>query len=201
MIAALFCRMTRNKKIPLQEGLFFITITCYRWLPLFSLTNGYNLVYKWFDFLVANGNEINAYVIMPNHLHGIFYLKSSNYSINTLIGQGKRIVGRQLVDRLKVLDQENIIRILKRGVNKSDQKRGKIHEIWEGTFDWKHCFSKKFTLQKLNYIHANPCKGKWNLAKDITEYPHSSAKYYYTGVHASYPVSDLFERMPIIFGS
>ncbi|HMT76034.1 MAG TPA: hypothetical protein PKA77_18310 [Chitinophagaceae bacterium] len=33
-------------------------------------------------------------------------------------------------------------------------------------------------LQKLNYIHDNPCKGKWNLAAATVDYEHSSAKFY-----------------------
>jgi hypothetical protein len=27
----------------------FITFACFRWLPLIALTNGYDLVYNWFD--------------------------------------------------------------------------------------------------------------------------------------------------------
>jgi hypothetical protein len=43
--------------------------------------------------------------------------------------------------------------------------------------------------QKLNYIHNNPCKGKWNLANNIVEYVHSSAKYYLTGEQGIYAVT------------
>ena len=41
--------------------------------------------------------------------------------------------------------------------------------------------SNKFISQKLDYIHANPCRGIWNLALTETEYIHSSAKFYETG--------------------
>lgn len=34
---------------------------------------------------------------------------------------------------------------------------------------------------KLDYMHHNPVKGKWNLADDFTKYPHSSAAFYERG--------------------
>ena len=30
-----------------------------------------------------------------------------------------------------------------------------------------------------NYIHHNPVIGKWNLCNEFTDYPHSSAAFYY----------------------
>ena len=57
------------------------------------------------------------------------------------------------------------------------------------SFDRKWCNSDKMPEQKLNYIHNNPCKGKWNLANNIVEYVHSSAKYYLTGEQGIYEVT------------
>ena len=36
-------------------------------------------------------------------------------------------------------------------------------------------------LQKLNYIHNNPCQLKWNLANNPEEYKYSSAANYING--------------------
>lgn len=38
-----------------------------------------------------------------------------------------------------------------------------------------------FFLQKLSYIHSNPCSGFWKLAESPVEYNHSSARFYFTG--------------------
>jgi hypothetical protein len=40
-------------RIPIDEaeGLYFITFTCCQWLPLFEITDGYDIVYNWFDYL------------------------------------------------------------------------------------------------------------------------------------------------------
>ncbi len=51
----------------------------------------------------------------------------------------------------------------------------------------------KFSEQKLNYIHANPCRGVWSLVDDPCDYPHSSAKFYATGKQGSYAVTNFME--------
>ena len=61
--------------------------------------------------------------------------------------------------------------------------------MFEPSFDWKECRSNKFIDQKLNYIHANPCRGVWNLVKEEVEYVHSSAKYYETGEQGIYSIT------------
>jgi hypothetical protein len=61
--------MPVRKTIPEKDGVYFITFTCARWLPLFELTNSYDVVYKWFDVLKKDGHYIIGYVIMPSHAH------------------------------------------------------------------------------------------------------------------------------------
>ena len=59
--------MAVDKQHTFDSGLYFLTFTNYKWLPLFDITSSYNLVYKWFDILKSNGHQIIGYVIMPNH--------------------------------------------------------------------------------------------------------------------------------------
>jgi hypothetical protein len=48
----------------------------------------------------------------------------------------------------------------------------------------------KLLEQKMDYIHHNPVKGKWNLAGNFTMYQHSSASYYECGQHKEFEVVD-----------
>ncbi|MDQ3845244.1 MAG: hypothetical protein M3342_14710 [Bacteroidota bacterium] len=41
-----FPPMPVKQTFPYNDGLYFITFTCYGWLPLIQLTDGYDLVYK-----------------------------------------------------------------------------------------------------------------------------------------------------------
>lgn len=68
-----------------------------------------------------------------------------------------------------------------------------MHEVWEDSFDWKECRSYIFVNQKLDYMHNNPCTGKWSLMINPYSYPHSSAKFYITGEHGIYPVTNFME--------
>lgn len=178
--------MAVKHEIVHHNGAYFITFTCYGWLPLFEITNGYNLVYKWFDVLVNKGNRIIGYVIMPNHVHAIIAFREDKQSINTRIGNGKRFIAYGLIDLLTEAGNIAILDKLASGVEPSDALRGKKHEVFEPSFDCKECRSDKFLVQKLDYIHANPCRGKWNLVDIYENYPHSSARFYNWGEHFGY---------------
>ena len=39
-------------------------------------------------------------------------------------------------------------------------------------------------------MHNNPCTGRWNLAVDAMAYEHSTARYYISGKHAAYKITN-----------
>ena len=162
-------------------GIYYITFTCFHWLPLIALTNAFNLIYNWFDILAAKGHAITGYVIMPNHVHLILYFSGGQQSLNTVVGNGKRFIAYKIVELLRVQNQTAILKQLTLGVRAKDKSRGKKHEVWQDTFDVKECRTEKFILQKLHYIHNNPCAGKWRLAAEPHQYPHSSCSFYLNG--------------------
>ncbi|MEO6252023.1 MAG: hypothetical protein ABIO79_01850 [Ferruginibacter sp.] len=181
--------MPVKKQIPFTWGHFFITCTCYKWLQLIAITNGYDLFYNWFNILKANGHFITGYVIMPNHVHVTIAFRESKKSLNTIIGDGKRFMSYEIVKRITASRLVAILQQLKDGVNKTDRKRGNVHEVWEDSFDWKECCSHDFVNQKLDYMHNNPCIEKWNLSVNPYSYLHSSAKFYISGEQGIYPVT------------
>jgi len=180
--------VSTKRQIVESSGIYFITITCYEWLPLFELTNGYDIVYKWFDYLKKHGHYITGYVIMPNHVHVLIGFRQNAKSINTVIGNGKRFMAYEIVKRIEQAGEHSTLTKLMEGVSSRDQKRGKLHEVFEPSFDWKDCRSNRFIKQKLDYIHDNPCRGKWNLAESPVDYTHSSARFYLTGEPGFYKV-------------
>ena len=50
--------------------------------------------------------------------------------------------------------------------------------MFEVSSDIKPCYTEKFLIQKLEYMHENPLSKKWNLADTPESYPHSSARFY-----------------------
>lgn len=181
-----------------SEDVLFITFTCYRWLPLIQLANGYDLVYKWFDYLKTKDHLVTGYVIMPNHLHVLIYFSKTDKSINKIIGDGKRFMAYEIVKRLKEKGREDILIRLQSAVEAKDRQRGKKHEVWEDSFDSKICRTEKFINQKLAYIHANPCREKWKLAETPIDYEHSSARFYISSGHSAYEVTNVSDIIALL---
>ncbi len=188
--------MAIRSKLEQKTSTYFITFTCYNWLPLFELIDGYEIMYRQFDQLKVHGHEIISYVIMPNHLHTIIFFRKSAQSINLIIGNFKRFAAYEIIRKLKNKGSHEILEKLSAGVNLTDAKRGKLHEVFEPSFDAKEILKVNFLLQKLIYIHENPIRGKWKLAKNPESYIHSSAKYYFTGEQGIYKVMD-YESLKI----
>lgn len=172
--------MPVKRTIPYTEGIFSITFTCTRWLSLIEKVNGYDIIYNWFDYLKNKGHFIIGYVIMPNHVHVMIAFKKCNQSINTIIGNGKRFMAYEIIKRLENNNETELLDQLRDKVETARKANAKLHNVWELSFDWKHCESVSFIEQKLHYFHNNPNKGKWNLRENPVEYVHSSAKFYIT---------------------
>ncbi|MCA6499328.1 MAG: hypothetical protein IM545_03065 [Chitinophagaceae bacterium] len=188
-------QMSVRQQIQETNGVYFITFTCVRWLPLFEMVNGYDAVYKWFDYLKQQGHYIAGYVIMPNHLHALIAFCETPTPINTIIANGKRFIAYELVKRLKDQNRGDILEQMRGWVNKTDQLKKQKHEVFEPSFDRKECFSLKFLKQKADYIHQNPRKAGLIILPE--DYEHSSARYYYTGIQGVYPVITYMELQDI----
>ena len=179
--------------------MFFITFTCHNWLPLIDKVSGYNIIYNWFDHLKEYGHFVNGYVIMPNHVHALISFINAKQSINTIIGNGKRFMAYEIIKRLEENSEAGILQQLSAHVEPIRRANKKLHEVWETSFDWKDCRSNTFVWQKLDYMHSNPCTGKWQLAANPIEYFHSSAKFYLTDVQSIYPVTNFMEMEEVNF--
>lgn len=150
-------------------------------MPLIEITNSYDIIYNWFNILKQNTIEIVAFVIMPNHLHCIIYFPNEYFDLNKIIGNGKRFMAYEIINRLERAGQVGLLSQLSNAVTFNEQKKGQLHRVFENSFDAKAIFSEKFLFQKLNYIHHNPISSKWDLAKDFISYKHSSASFYEEG--------------------
>lgn len=152
----------------------FTTITNYNWLPL--LKNDYHK-----DIIIESLKRridleqitIYAFVIMPNHMHFIWQLhygiKRDHFQRDLL-----KFTARSLLWFMR-MNNDPKLSLLQ--VNATDRK----FQVWERNSLNIDLYSEKVFLQKLNYIHQNPVKEKWKLAKLPEDYKYSSAGFYETG--------------------
>ncbi len=61
----------------------------------------YDTVYKWFDYLKSKGHFIRGVVVMPNHLHVLIDPGTPEKSIKTVVGNGKRFMAHEIINRLQ----------------------------------------------------------------------------------------------------
>ena len=144
--------------MPYKEGIYFITFTCYKWLPLIELAAAYDEVYKQFDILKSEGHYVLGFVIMPNHVHALLAMRDTGKSINKRIGTMKRFLAYVLVERLQKSGKNDVLKELAEGVHSTDKNRGKLHEVFEPSFDCKECFSEEMIIQKLDYMPSRPIR-------------------------------------------
>ena len=130
--------------------MYFCTFTCYEWIPLIEITNSYDLAYNWFNLLRKENIETVAYVIMPNHLHNILYFPEANFDLNTIIGNAKRFMAYEIVNRLEQNQETIMLQHLKASVTAREKKKGQLHKVFKDSFDAKAIYSEKFLMQKLN---------------------------------------------------
>src|SRR3569833_2777842 len=168
----------------LTEKTWFITFTCINWIPLFEITDSYNLVYNWLKIIDEKYHvKTLAFVIMPNHAHFILQLPDSVKSLNTIVANGKRFMAYDLVKALTNLERHDLLTQLSDVCTDKEKARGQKHKLFEPSFDAKPIYTLAFLNQKLDYIHHNPVSGKWSLCNEYTDYPHSSAAFYILGTH------------------
>jgi len=178
----------RDKTEFQAEQVYFITFTICEWQKVFMEEKYYNLIYKWFDYQKEHyNNKIHGYVIMPNHFHGLIFISEQSPPLAKLIQNAKRFLAYEIVKLLREDENEKILSVFSQHARR---KEGAKYMVFERRYDSKVMDSEKIYLEKLNYIHNNPCAKGWNLAETPEEYAHSSAQNYAERV-GGYPVDIL----------
>jgi len=95
---------------------------------------------------------------MPNHVHALLYFPEMPKSLNTVIGNAKRFLAYEIINRLQEKKANNLLDTLHAGVKKRESKKGQIHKVFEDSFDAKECHSTDFIFQKLEYMPARPVR-------------------------------------------
>ncbi|MEN8179436.1 MAG: transposase [Pseudomonadota bacterium] len=144
----------------LPGGTFFFTVTL-RNRRLRLLTEHLDMLREAFREVKADRPfEIDAIVILPEHLHLIWTLPEGDADYSTRW----RLIKGGFTRRLKA-----------RGVNFVRDARGE-HGLWARRF-WEHTIRDETDLQQhIDYIHFNPVKHS-HVSRPI-DWPHSSLRRY-----------------------
>ncbi len=138
----------------------FFTATILNWKPLLLDGHYKDIVISSMKFLVEDKRtEIYAFVIMPNHIHLVWKIANDLKKDDV-----QRDFLKYTAQKMKLkLKNEGPERLKSFYVGAKDRK----YQFWERNPLTSRLPSEELIVQKINYIHANPIRGKWNLCKRI----------------------------------
>ncbi|MGN6341489.1 MAG: REP-associated tyrosine transposase [Ginsengibacter sp.] len=161
-----------NQNFPI-EGAQFFTATIYQWNHLLSDDNHKNIIVESLKFLVTDNRiDLNAFIIMSNHIH-LIWQPLPGFTSSNIQSSFMKFTAQQLK---RSLIKNNIEALSVFKVNKYDRE----YQIWKREPLSIELISEDLFKQKLEYIHYNPVKaGLCQLSED---YHFSSAKFYEYGI-------------------
>jgi len=166
---------------------YFCTITVLDWLPVLIEARYVEPVLDSLRFCREHkGLKLFAFVVMPNHAHLIV---AAGERLQEVMRDFKRFTSRQIHDRLKEDCRETILHWLEYATQRARRARGELG-LWQDGFHPAALWSAEVFRQKLEYLHANPCR------KGLVERPEHwwfSSAGFYAGERASCLECDYLE--------
>jgi REP element-mobilizing transposase RayT len=152
----------------------FLTCTILHWQHLLKDDQCKKIVVDSLQWLINEHRcKVFAFVIMPNHIH-LMWKIADNLPRQQVQGALFSFTGHQFK---KYLTEKDPTLLQQHYVNDADR----LYQFWEREPMVKECRTDKFFMQKINYIHRNPCHSKWNLVELPEDYYWSSAAFYECG--------------------
>ena len=153
---------------------YFYTDTICHFAHLLADDNLKLIVINSLQFLVKQQLvEIYGYVIMPNHIHLLWNMLKMNGNESPATSFTK-FTAHQF---RKHLLTNNPIQLEEYKSEKMDRN----YQFWKRDPLAIPLSTEDILIQKLDYMHNNPIKEKWNLCQQAEQYKWSSANFYLTG--------------------
>ncbi len=162
---------------------YFVTFTIIDWLPVFINPEPIQIIVNSLRFCIKEkGLRINAYVIMPNHLHVILFdAKFDDDRLEQTLVNFRKFTGRKLADYIENNLPDSLAVVI-RNTELADRER----QLWQPGWHAEGLMSEKFWKQKMDYIHENPVRKGYVRLPEHWRY--SSAGYWVNGEEGDIPV-------------
>ena len=154
--------MPEYRRVKLEGGTYFITLVTYQRKNLFANKGAITLFQKSIDHVKSyRPFFLEAYCILPDHIHFILSLPEKDNNFSVRISQIKRRFSKQYVKNVGIVYPGN----------ESLQNRREL-PIWQRRF-WEHLIRDENDLERhIDYIHYNPVKH--GLVNRVQDWKYSS---------------------------
>jgi len=138
-----------------EAAVYFVTYSVVEWLPVFVSEKACHIVADSLTFChKQKALRINAYVIMPTHLHAIFFDGDfDSQRLQQTLADFRKFTGRALSDFCSQHMPPCFAETLRAGATADRERR-----FWQPNRHPEAIESEWFWRQKLDYLHENPCR-------------------------------------------
>jgi REP element-mobilizing transposase RayT len=162
-----------------EHALYFVTFSVVEWLPVFVAEEPCQVVSESFNFCHRKKHlRINAYVIMPTHVHAILFDEDFDSSrLRQTVTALRKFTGRRLIDycgsRAPACFSATV---------RDNAGRDREHRFWQDDMHPEAIYTQAFWQQKFDYLHDNPCRK--GLVSEPSHWRFSSAAYWVDGAES-----------------
>lgn len=148
------------------------------WVDVFTRKEYRDLVVESLRYCQREkGVIIYGWCIMSNHLH----LMIRADGLSAVLRDFKKFTSKQLLQAIEVNPHESrkewMLELFKR--HGATNSRNQTAQLWQQDNHPMECYSRRFSEQKLDYIHNNPVTA--GIVEKAEEYVYSSARDYHYG--------------------
>ena len=131
---------------------YFVTLTVLHRIPVFTRPATVEILLSSLRYLIDEGLQVIAYVVLENHLHLIIQSEKADQDI----ARFKSFTAKQLI---QYLDQNNVKTILEQlAFYKKAHKNDRAYQFWQEGVHPEWIQNEEMMRQKIEYIHNNPIK-------------------------------------------
>lgn len=154
-------------------AVYFVTFSVVDWLPVFVSEAACKIASDSLNFCHHNkGLRTNAYVIMPTHLHGVFFHATFDAKLlETTLTDFRKFTGRQLCDFSEKHMPACFSDAFREAAGDDRERR-----FWQPTRHPEQIETETFWQRKVDYLHENPCRK--GLVRQSGHWRFSSAGYW-----------------------
>jgi len=169
--------MSDKYKIREQYAPYFITLTTVGWIDVFTRKELKLIIVDAIKHCQHHkGLIINAWCLMPSHLHMICSA-GSGFILTDILRDFKKFTSKAIISEIQNIKESRREWMLRLFIDFCKHlKREQRYKVWQDGNHAKMIFTSGFFNQKLNYIHQNPVKDL--IVKHPEDYLLSSARNY-----------------------
>src|SRR5262249_8887127 len=157
-------------------ALFYVTFSVVDWLPIFVSESACKIVTESLNFCHRQkGLRINAYVIMPTHMHAIlFHTDFQAKALEQVVTDFRKYTGRRLADFCAEHMPKSFQAVLAEHAGEDRERR-----LWQPTGHPVQMETQSFWQGKIDYLHNTPVRK--GLVRHAEDWRFSSAGYWASG--------------------